>query len=338
MKRYTLKIKTKLLEGIKQGLIKHDFRINNEINEKIKPNDIIHLVSNDNKEYIDVLVKNRTEFDTWDEAFYKSYKHHRYVKFLNLVCFEIEYIPFSLKNLNLLLDTDIILTTYKNNDFNLDKLHSYFKKFNCKTYIHESSEKEIKSYNKPYKKIIGYDCKYEENKIENEEDYFSIPNDHDSLLKYLKVKKENRKLIRKNPIIEKSITNEGLKSEEILKPYTVFNKTFDKYDTDFEEIVYPYENKPNVLTSVDNDLLYEVYTNKVDGLITNNVEILKNAKKLHIEHKVFTPLKLLTLFENTYPKEINYDLSTLQLVHLKDIDFNDPFFDSVKEDYSEFND
>ena len=177
MKRYTLKIKTKLLEGIKQGLIKHDFRINNEINKSIKPNDIIHLVSNDNKENIDVLVKSRTEFDTWNEAFscilkdnyssffktqeeakkafYKSYKHHRYIKFLNLVCFEIEYIPFSLKNLNLLLDTDVILSAYKNNDFNLDKLNSYFKKFNCKTFIHESSEKEIKSYNKSLSTLVS---------------------------------------------------------------------------------------------------------------------------------------------------------------------------------------
>lgn len=86
----------------------------------------------------------------------------------------------------------------------------------------------------------------------------------------------------------------------------------------------------------DDKILYAIYRNSADILITEDKEIQKNASKLGIENSVMDMLTALIYFENIHFKKpvshvIIRDLPTYG------IDINDPIFDSLRADYPEFN-
>lgn len=97
---------------------------------------------------------------------------------------------------------------------------------------------------------------------------------------------------------------------------------------DFEEAL------PDVSSQndrVDNFLLYAVYCDEVDFLVTEDKGVHKNAIRLEIEDRVFTIEDARDFFQPDGP-----DLTgphSIERTSIGDLDLDDPIFDSLKDDY-----
>jgi len=87
---------------------------------------------------------------------------------------------------------------------------------------------------------------------------------------------------------------------------------------------------------IDTKILNEVYAGRVDYLISEDKKIHKKAKLLSISEKVFTIDSFLekTLTEN--PDLIEYKVLAVKKEYLGNINLQDNFFDSLREDYINF--
>lgn len=90
---------------------------------------------------------------------------------------------------------------------------------------------------------------------------------------------------------------------------------------------------PNDL--IDNNLLYAVYRNCVSYLITNDEKLKKKSKKINIDDRVLKIEEAINLFKPSKEAEIRTPVFIKQ-EFLYNIDLNDPFFGSLKKDYSGF--
>lgn len=91
----------------------------------------------------------------------------------------------------------------------------------------------------------------------------------------------------------------------------------------------------NIHDEIDNELLFSVNRNCVDYLITNDQDMLKKAKKINLDNRVLSIEKALEIFQE---KE-KIDLRTPVFItneFLYNIDLNDTFFDSLRNDYLGF--
>ena len=87
---------------------------------------------------------------------------------------------------------------------------------------------------------------------------------------------------------------------------------------------------------VDTVLLNEVFVGRVDILITEDKKIHKKALELGIQDKVFTIDSFLEKTFAEHPELVNYKVLNVQKLKFGNIDLNDNFFDSLKEDYVGF--
>jgi rRNA-processing protein FCF1 len=88
----------------------------------------------------------------------------------------------------------------------------------------------------------------------------------------------------------------------------------------------------NINDKVDDYILYCVYKDVVDFLITEDVMIRKKAEKLGISDRVFSVDDAIEHFKVgsiSYPHPLEY-------IPVYNVDFNDSIFDSLKKDYNEF--
>lgn len=87
---------------------------------------------------------------------------------------------------------------------------------------------------------------------------------------------------------------------------------------------------------IDNALLYSVYKNAIDVVITENVRIKQKSELLGINERVLYINEALEIFgKNIFNKKVSSPPALKdQFVH--NLNVNDPFFDSLKEDYEEF--
>ncbi|MUG46970.1 PIN domain-containing protein [Paenibacillus woosongensis] len=86
----------------------------------------------------------------------------------------------------------------------------------------------------------------------------------------------------------------------------------------------------------DTKLLNELAAERVDMLITEDRKIALKATKLNLSAKVFTIDSFLEKVTNEHPELINYKVLSVTKEYMGDINLNDPFFDSLKEDYPGF--
>ncbi len=89
--------------------------------------------------------------------------------------------------------------------------------------------------------------------------------------------------------------------------------------------------KPN--DYVDNAILYAVYKDAVDFLITEDRDIYNKAAKLNIKDRVLSIEDALSTFEKNFHTKgvVHPPALKVQVVH--NLKVNDPFFDSLKEEY-----
>lgn len=86
----------------------------------------------------------------------------------------------------------------------------------------------------------------------------------------------------------------------------------------------------------DTILLNEVYCDRVDLLISEDKKKHKKASLLGISDKIFTIDSFLEKVVSENPELIDYKVLSVTKKHFGNIDLNDSFFDSFKEDYFGF--
>ncbi len=106
-------------------------------------------------------------------------------------------------------------------------------------------------------------------------------------------------------------------------------------DTGFKDIVGN-EHKDN--DRVDNSLIYSVYKNATDILITEDKGILLKAQNLNIKDKVLNISEAILYFSKFIPLQDQTLLSCFKKDNGWNIDLNDSIFDTLKNEYPDFAD
>lgn len=86
----------------------------------------------------------------------------------------------------------------------------------------------------------------------------------------------------------------------------------------------------------DTQILNEVYEDRVDILISEDKKIHTKAQLLGIENRVFKIQKFLEKVNSENPELVSYKVLAVKKVDFNEVDINDKFFDSFREDYEEF--
>jgi len=98
-----------------------------------------------------------------------------------------------------------------------------------------------------------------------------------------------------------------------------------------------YLNKVGKATSahdrIDNEILYSVYKDAVDFLITEDREIHRKARDLNINDRVLLIDDAVRIFDDIYKEESVTTPPALKEDYVYNLDLNDPIFDSLKEEY-----
>jgi hypothetical protein len=118
-----------------------------------------------------------------------------------------------------------------------------------------------------------------------------------------------------------------------LKNYTEL-KTIAPDSEAIQKIREKYDRDEN--DSIDTALVNEVYCSRVDALITEDRSIHRKADELQIRERVFTIDDFLEKVNAENPALADYKVLSVRKEYFGNIDLNDPFFSSFKEDYQQF--
>lgn len=119
-----------------------------------------------------------------------------------------------------------------------------------------------------------------------------------------------------------------------ISSYALLNEYPDyKSDSDFKSKI-PSPKTDNDI--VDNQLLYCVYKNVVDYLITEDRELLRKGELLSI-NTVININEAISIFVQYYPKTDFNLIQNFKKIKAFDLPIQDSFFDSLKSEYKEFN-
>ena len=138
-----------------------------------------------------------------------------------------------------------------------------------------------------------------------------------------------------HPVTAKELA--GYKDEPIKNAMLAKLNSYEKLsetticDAYFKQIVSPLGNDEN--SENDNEILYQVYSGRVDFLITEDRGILRKAEGLYLRDRAMTSNEFLTTVEKQNPSLIDYDALSVSLVKIGSLDIDDHFFDSLREDY-----
>lgn len=134
--------------------------------------------------------------------------------------------------------------------------------------------------------------------------------------------------IKKDANVERqTINTKKISAYAVLEDFPDYNS-----DKSFIEIIGN-PKEPNDI--VDNQLLYCVYRNVVDYLITEDQALLNKADLLGLETVVSTN-EAITIFEQYYPKTNVTLIQSFIKEKAYNFDLQDDIFDSLKEEYTEF--
>lgn len=89
---------------------------------------------------------------------------------------------------------------------------------------------------------------------------------------------------------------------------------------------------------VDNQLLCEVYSGRVDLLITENRYMRNKALSLGIDNRIFSINSFITKMTAENPGLMNYKMLSVKREYFGNIDVSNSFFDSFRSSYSKFDD
>ncbi len=92
----------------------------------------------------------------------------------------------------------------------------------------------------------------------------------------------------------------------------------------------------NANERVDNEILFSIYKDAADILVSEDRGVHRKARLLNIESRVHYLQQAVESLRRLH-KKIHVSLPNIKEVSLHNIDLNDPFFDSLRIDYSVFN-
>ena len=106
-----------------------------------------------------------------------------------------------------------------------------------------------------------------------------------------------------------------------------------KKDTDYIGLI---GREKNANDEIDNAILYTIYHDAVDFLITEDKGIHKKAKELKISDRIFLIQDALEFFEEYTRKKPILVPPALKKDYVYNLDANDPIFDSLRDEYEGF--
>lgn len=130
-------------------------------------------------------------------------------------------------------------------------------------------------------------------------------------------------------------------NEEVVRVMTVKVKSYYELKTtspDDDSIKLLRAKDLSANDSIDTDILKELYNGRVSFLITEDRGIHSKAKLLKVDHLVFKISGFLEKCIVENPELKSYKVLSIRKEHFGNINLNDVFFDSFRQDYSEFND
>lgn len=130
-------------------------------------------------------------------------------------------------------------------------------------------------------------------------------------------------LSNKNKEAVKAFTIKMLSYELLKEPASLHPKVQEVSDS-----IDTNENDLN-----DSKILNEVFCGRVDIFLTEDKKIHRKARQLGIETKIYTVSSFLNYVKDKVPGLVNYDILEIRKKDFLEIDVNDPFFDSFREDY-----
>lgn len=297
MNHYKMKIRKQFIEPIKNGIKRHEYRLATPERRQIHIGDSLVLVNNENKnDYVRVIVKKIEIYGSWEEPLEKYGE-----------------------------------TDFKGLYESLNQLKKECYKFYSRDEVKEHGIEvfEIEPYSPELK---NSNVLLDTNIVIHRESSNNVAYEVMQLYKSLdKLKankfvledvKEELKKYKNNDVVNNMLTK--IEAYNLLNPIEIDDQLF-------LDVVSNYSNDEN--SQIDNKFLYLIYKNRVDYLITDDKGILLKAKDLYIDDLVLSTSDFLNLVEKKYPSFISYKVLSVNLCKIASLDINDPFFDSLREDY-----
>ena len=298
MKTYYMKIRDKYIKEVRDGVKKHEYRLASPDRKAVRVGDNIILISNtDKKSYVRTTVKRITTYRDWKEALEKNWQN-------------------DFKNLYATLE-EALRECYR--FYPKDEVDKYgiisFDIEPC--YVDCCDATVLLDTNIVIKRESVNNVSFEVVKLFNWFEKKSVAYYvHSSSKEEISTYQDST--IRNNLALKLNSYNElpsfPTVSDEIL-----------------EKVLLQFSDDAN--GQIDNKLLKEVYSDNVGLLLTDDKLMLKKAEMLYMRDKVMTSSELLAKFESKFPKNIEYKMLAVKLVKFEDVDLNDTFFDSLREDY-----
>lgn len=106
-------------------------------------------------------------------------------------------------------------------------------------------------------------------------------------------------------------------------------------DSFFKEAMSNYSKSNSSLN--DNSILLQVYNGRADYLVTNDKTLIQKANDLYLNDRVLFISDFLKKIEDENPELITYSMLSVKLEKFGEIDLENSFFDTLREDYPGFN-
>ncbi len=133
---------------------------------------------------------------------------------------------------------------------------------------------------------------------------------------------------------------ENYKDKKTVETFSVKLESYNKIKRllPLSEPVQEVSNKIDINDNDINDthLLNEIFEGRLDILITEDKKIHTKATLLKISDKVFKIQGFLEKVTSENPELVDYNVLAVQKSDFEEIDINNSFFDSFREDYNEF--
>lgn len=302
MKHIKLKIRPQFLESVAKGIKKHEYRLNTPERRGVHNGDRITLVSNQDPNYfVTVVVRGVKLYPSWEEALEENWEDDFKGQFSDL--------------------KELLAVCYR-----------FYSKEDVKNF--GIIKYEIEPL---HRKLINNSVLLDTNIIIRREGYNNVSFEVANVYKWLDKLKSTKYIHPK--------TKDEIKKYKDLKVRDSINIKLDSYETlipskmddlFFKSVISKFSQDENSL--IDNELLYQAYDGIIDLLITNDYKMLKKAELLGIREIVLSVDEYLKIVEKEFPKKIDYKMLSVKKEKFGNIDLNDGFFDTLKEDYPEFED
>lgn len=298
MKTYYMKIRDKYIKEVRDGVKKHEYRLASPDRKAVRVGDNSILISNtDKKSYVRTTVKRITTYRDWKEALEKNWQND----FKNLY----STLEEALRECYRFYPKDEV-DKYGIISFDIEPC--YVDCCDATVLLDTNIVIKRESVNNVSFEVVKLFNWFEKKSVA----YYVHSSSKEEISTY------QDRTIRNNLALKLNSYNElpsfPTVSDEIL-----------------EKVLLQFSDDAN--GQIDNKLLKEVYSDNVGLLLTDDKLMLKKAEMLYMRDKVMTSSELLAKFESKFPKNIEYKMLAVKLVKFEDVDLNDTFFDSLREDY-----